>query len=126
MTEYFVKRTLQYLSQRYPMPKILCVNPDIIFQNRPGGRSGRGNLKDPSDVYAWPVAVLTHMVAAVLFTFDTGSPGAKYHPLASKSTIAASCLASLADIQMANLRSHFRAIPNAKNIMCESRHYISK
>ena len=105
-----MKRTLQYLSQIFPMPKILCVNPEIICPNRPGDRSGRGNFQDASDVCAWPVAVPTRIVATVLFTFDTGAPGVKYHPLAPESTIAVSCLASLVAIHTANLRSHFREI----------------
>ena len=92
------------------MPKRLCVNPGIICQKRPGGRSGRGNSQDASDVCAWPVAVPTCIVAAVLFTFDTGAPGVKYHPLAPESIIAVSCLDSLVAIRMANIRSHSRAI----------------
>ena len=95
---------------KIPNAKILCVNPDIICPNRPGGRSGKGNSQDDSDVCAWPVAVPTRIVAAVLFTFDTGAPGVKYHPLDTESTIAVSCLASLVDIRTANLRSHFRKI----------------
>ena len=94
-----MKRTLQSLSQRFPIPK-----------NSPGGRSGRGNLQDASDVCAWSVAVLTCIGAAVLFTFYTGASGVKYHLLAPESTIAVSCLASLVAIHMANIRSHFRAI----------------
>ena len=92
------------------MPKILCVNPDIICPNRPGGRSVKGNLRDASDVCAWPVSVPTRIVAVVLFTFDTGEVGVKYHPLAPEYTIAVSFLASLVDIRTANRRSHFRAI----------------
>ena len=110
MTEYFVKRTLQYLSQRYPMPKILCLNPDITCPNRPGSRPGRGKYQDASYYCAWTVAVPTRIVTAVLFKLDTGESGVKYHPLAPESTIAVSCLASLVVIRMANLRSHFRAI----------------
>ena len=110
ITDFFVKRTLQYLSKRLPIPKILCVNPDIICQNRPGGRSVRGKSQDASDVCAWPVAVPTHIVAVFLFTFDTGASGVKYHPLAHESTISVSCLASLVATRMANLRSHFRPI----------------
>ena len=67
------------------MPKMLCVNPYIICQNRPGGRSGRGNSQDASDVCACPFDVPTRIFAAVLFTFDTGVSGVKYHPLAPKS-----------------------------------------
>ena len=93
-----MNRTLQYLSQIFAMLKILCVNPGIIFTNRPGGRSGRGNSQDASDVFASPIAIPTRIVAAVLFTFDTGEPGVKYHPLATESTIAVSCLASLVAI----------------------------
>ena len=92
------------------MPKILCVNPDNICPNRPGGRSGRGNSQDASDVCDWPVAVPTRIVATDLFTFDTGVSGVKYYPLTPKSTISISCLASLVSIHMANLRSHFREI----------------
>ena len=92
------------------MPKRLCVNPGVICPKRPGGRSGRGNSQDTSDVCAWPVAVPTHIFSAALFTFDTGAPGVKYHPLAPESTIAVSFLASLVAIGMANLRIHFRAI----------------
>ena len=105
-----MNRNLQYLSQRSPMPKRLCVNPGIICPKRPGGRSGRGNSQDASDFCAWPVAVPACIVAAVLFTFDTGAPGVKYHRLAPESTIAVSCLASLVDIRTANICSHFRAI----------------
>ena len=94
----------------FPMPKMLCVNPYIICQNRPGGRSGRGNSQDASDVCACPFDVPTRIFAAVLFTFDTGVSGVKYHPLAPKSKIAVSFLASLVDIHMVNLRSHFRAV----------------
>ena len=89
------------------MPKRLCVNPGIICPKRPGDRSGRGNLQDASDVCAWPVAIPTRIVAVVLFTFDTGTPGVNYHPLAPESTIAVSCLASLMAIRTANLCSHF-------------------
>ena len=101
-----MNRTLQYLSQIFPMLKILCVNPGIICPNRPGGRSGRGNLQDASDVCAWPVVVPMRIVAAVLCTFYTGAPGVKYHPLAPESSISVSCLASLVAIRTANL--HFR------------------
>ena len=103
-----MKSTFQYLSQRFPMPKILFLNPDIKSSNSPGGRSGRGNLQDTSDPCAWPVAVPTHIVPVVLFTLDTGVSGVKYHPLAPKSTISVYCLASLVAICMANLCSHFR------------------
>ena len=72
------------------MPKILCVNPYIICPNRPGGRSGIGNLQYDSDFCAWPVDVPKRIVAAVLFTFDTGESGVNYHSLAPKSTIAVS------------------------------------
>ena len=92
------------------MLKRLCVNPDIICPNRTGGRSGRGNLQDASDVCAWLVALLTRTVAAFLFTFDTGASGVRYHPLAPESTIAVSCLANLAAIRTANLCSHFQEI----------------
>ena len=92
------------------MPKRLCVNPDIIRPNRPGGRSGIGNFQDASAVCAWPVAILTHIVAAVLFTLDTVAPGVKYHPLTPEPTIAISCLASLVAIRVANIRSHFWSI----------------
>ena len=92
------------------MPKILCLNSDMICSNRPGDRSGRGNSQDASDVCAWHVAVPTRIVAVVLFTFDTGEVGVKYHPLAPEYTISVSCLASLVDIRTANRRSHFRAI----------------
>ena len=103
-----MKRTLQYLPQIFPMPKILCVNPGIICPNMTGGRSGRGNLQYASDVCAWPVAVPTRIVAAVLFTLDTGAPGVKYHLIAPESTIDVSCFASLVAIRTANLPSHFR------------------
>ena len=106
----FLKMTSQYLSQRFPIPKILCLNSDITCPNRPSGRSGRGNLQDDSDVCAWPVAIPKRIVAAVLNKFDTGTSGVKYHPLAPKSTIDVSYLASLVAIRMANLLSHFRAI----------------
>ena len=86
------------------------MNPDIICPNRPGGRSCRGNSQDAGDVCAWPVDVMTNIIAAVLFTFDTGASGVKYHPLAPESTIAVSCLASLVDICMANRGSHLCAI----------------
>ena len=89
------------------MTKRLCVNPDIICPNRPVGRSGRGNSQDASDVCAWTVAVPTRIVAIVLFTFDTGASGVKYHSLAPESTIAVSCLASFVDTKR---HSHFRAI----------------
>ena len=92
------------------MPKIFFLNPDITCPNSPGGRSGRGNLQDSSDYCAWPVAARARIVDAVLFTLDTGASGIKYHPLAPKSTISVSCLASLVAIRMANLRSHFREI----------------
>ena len=105
-----MNRNLQYLSQRFPMPKILCVNPGIICPNSQCSRAGRGNSQDASDVCAWPVAVPARIVAAVLFTFDTGARGVKYHPLATKSTIAVSCLVSLVAIRTANLCFHFRAI----------------
>ena len=105
-----MKKTLQSLSKRFPMPKRLGVNTDMICPNRPGDRSGRGNLQDASDVCAWPVAVPMRIVAAFLFTFDTGASGVKYHPLAPESTIAVYCLASLVAICTANRRSHFRAI----------------
>ena len=90
------------------MPKRLCVNTNIICPNRPGGRSGRGNSQDASDVCSWPVAVPTRIVAAVLFAFDTWTSGIKYHQLAPESTIYIYCLASLVAICMANLCSHFR------------------
>ena len=106
----FSEEDLQSLSQIFPIPKRLCVNPDIICPNRPGGRSGRGNLQYASEACAWPVAVPTRIVAAVLFTFDTGVPGVKYHPLAHKLAIDVSCLASLVAIRTANLCSPFRAI----------------
>ena len=64
------------------MPKQLSVNSGIICPNRPGGRSVKGNLRDASDVCAWPVSVPTRIVAVVLFTFDTGTSGVKYHLLA--------------------------------------------
>ena len=80
------------------------------MSNRPGGRSGRGNLQDALYSCTWPVAVPTRIVTAVLFTLDTRASGVKYHPLAPESIIAVSCLGSLVDIHMANLRSHFRAI----------------
>ena len=92
------------------MPKIFCVNPNIISPTMPGSRSGRGNSQDASDVCACPVTVLTRIVAAVLFIFYTGESGVKYQPLAPESTIPISCLASLVDIIMANLRFHFWAI----------------
>ena len=57
-------------------------------------------MQDASEVCAWPVAVPTRIVAAVLFTFDTGAPGVKYHPLAPESTIAVSCLDSLVAIDL--------------------------
>ena len=104
-----MNRNLQYLSQRLPMPKRFCVNPDIICPNRSRGSSGRGNLQDATDVCAWPVAVPTRIVVAGLFTFDTGALGVKYHPLSPESTICVSCLASLVGIRTANCRSHFRA-----------------
>ena len=92
------------------MPKGLCVNLDIICLNRPGGRSGTGNSQDASDAFAWPIAILTRILDAYLFTFDTGAPGVKYHPVAPESTIAVSCLASLVAIQAANICSYFREI----------------
>ena len=103
-----MKSTLQSLLQRFPIPKRLCVNPEIICPNRPGGRSCRGNFQDASDLCAWPVAIPTRIVAAVLFIFDNGASGLKYHPLAPESTIAVSCLACLVDIRIANHRSYFR------------------
>ena len=90
------------------MPEILCVNKGIICPNKNGGRSGRGNLQDASDVCTWPVSVATRIFAAVLFAFDTGAPGVNYHPLAPESTAAVSCLASLVAIRTANIRSHFQ------------------
>ena len=92
------------------MPKILFAKPDIIVPNRPGVRSGRGDAQDASDSCAWPVAVPMRIVSAVLLTLDTGAPGVKYHPLAPKSTIAVSYLASLVAIRMANIRSCFRTV----------------
>ena len=82
------------------MPKQLCGNPDNICLNRPGGRSGRGNSQDNSELCAWTVAV-------PMRTLDTGASGVKYHPLTPESTIAVSCLAILVAICMANLHSHF-------------------
>ena len=105
-----MNRTLQSLSQRLPIPKVLSVNSGIISPNSPGGSSGRGISQDASDVCAWPVSVPTCIVAAVLFTVDTGVSGLEYHPLAPESTIDVYCVASLVDIRMANRRSHFRAI----------------
>ena len=105
-----MKRTLQSLSQRFPKPKILCLNPDITCPNRPGGRSGRGNLQDASDSCAWPVAIPTSIVTEFLFTLDIGASGVKCYPLAPESIIVVYCLDSLVAICMASLRSHFRAI----------------
>ena len=93
------------------MPKRLCVKPDMICPNRSGGRSGRGTSQDASDVCAWPVAVLMRIVAAVLFIFDTGASGLKYHPLAPESTIAVSCLDRMVDISIINHRFVVALIP---------------
>ena len=53
---------------------------------------------------------MTHIITEVLFTLDTRESGVKWHLLAPESTIAVSFLVILVAINMANLRSHFRAI----------------
>ena len=90
MTVYFVKRTLQSLSHKIPIPKRLCRKAGIICPNRSGGMPSSGNLHAIEESWDWHVVVPTHIVGACGLTFETGASGVKYHPLAPESTIAVS------------------------------------